>query len=385
MNFKLATIIDQYWGKPLLYALSLLPTYPKKKIEKSRIKSILVIKFWGIGSILLAGPLLHNLKKEFPDVPIDFLSFQENREFIQHLKFIRNVYTINLKNGLFSFIIETLGIIKKCRKIYSLIIDLEFFAGYSALMTKLLAAEYSLGFESLYKVRNLYYSRTVIFDHSTHVRLVFLKFLSALGIGDDFEDKLIPPNISENIQETLVQKFPMLNENKIKIAININTGELSANRLWPFEYFQKLVLLLKENTKGIKIFLVGGKGDISFVNSFYDSLPEKKDIFNIAGKLDLLEFSWAMTKMTCLITNDSGPLHIAEAIGTPTACFFGPETPNLYGPVSPKSIVFYKNLYCSPCLNTYSHKKSKCKDNKCLKSISPEYVYEQLNKKILLK
>ena len=69
------------------------------------------------------------------------------------------------------------------------------------------------------------------------------------------------------------------------------------------------------------------------------------------------------------------------ALGIPTISFFGPETPSLYGPVSGEYYVFYKNIYCSPCLNIYNTKNSDCKNNECLKLIKPGEVLELIKSK----
>lgn len=128
----------------------------------------------------------------------------------------------------------------------------------------------------------------------------------------------------------------------------------------------------------LEVYLCGGKEDLPKVMHFYDLLPNKRKVFVLAGKLDILEFSFLLSKMDWLITSDSGPLHIAESIGTPVISFFGPETPNLYGPLLKKSLIFYKDLYCSPCLNTYNHKRTNCVDNQCLGMITVEDVYHQI-------
>ncbi|MFP5501037.1 MAG: glycosyltransferase family 9 protein, partial [Candidatus Sericytochromatia bacterium] len=62
-----------------------------------------------------------------------------------------------------------------------------------------------------------------------------------------------------------------------------------------------------------------------------------------------------------VVSNDTGPLHLACAIGTPTVAIFGPETPVLFGPRGPKHRVVYKNLACSPCLNVYNGRSVKCR------------------------
>lgn len=174
-----------------------------------------------------------------------------------------------------------------------------------------------------------------------------------------------------------MEKFPSLNKH-IQIAININSSDLSINRRWPVENFRKLISFMQRDWNNLQIYLVGGERDLPQVRSFYETLPDKTAVFIAAAKFDILEFSYALSKMLCLITNDSGPLHIAEALGVPVVSFFGPETPNLYGPLLDKSLTFYKNLFCSPCLNVYNYKMSNCDDNRCLKLISPEEVYENI-------
>lgn len=336
-----------------------------------------------MGSIIQATPFLHALKEEYSNSNIDLLTFSENRFIAESLGIFRHVYTLDHSSGFFNFIWNTIKfIIRKWHK-YILIIDLEFFASFSTLIVKLLASSYTIGFGSFIKCRNRCYSCTVIFDHSNHIRLIFLKFLNAININKDVNIRLIKPHIPSEKLLSTCGKLPRLNDISLKIAVNINTGDICQNRRWPEENFCKLIDFIQNDFDSIQIYLVGSKKDLSFVKFFYESLPNKKDVHVVAGKLDILEFSWVLSKMAYLITNDSGPLHISEAVGTPVVCFFGPETPNLYGPMLKSSIVFYKNLYCSPCLNTYNIKRSHCKDNQCLKLITAEEVYFIVKPKLI--
>ena len=87
-----------------------------------------------------------------------------------------------------------------------------------------------------------------------------------------------------------------------------------------------------------------------------------------------------LQRSALLITNDSGPLHLAEALATPTVSFFGPETPLLYGPTGDNQVVFYKGIYCSPCLNVHNQKQAPCKGNNvCMKLINPDEVFASAN------
>ena len=95
---------------------------------------------------------------------------------------------------------------------------------------------------------------------------------------------------------------------------------------------------------------------MNYVQEFCRQLPEIGQIVNLCGKLSIPQLVGLFSKSDFLITNDSGPLHIAVSVGLPTLSFFGPETPYLYGPQGDQHYVFYSDIFCSPCLNIYNSK-----------------------------
>ncbi len=381
MNFKLAVLLDVYLGRLLLAAISLLPPYPRNGFGREPVARILVIKFWGIGSILEATPLFRALKQKWPEAQLDLLTFAENRRMAESLGLFHEVRVLQIKKGFFSLAGQLYRLFLNCRHSYDIIIDLEFFANFSALVTKLLCGKYSLGFEGFFHRRNFCYSRTVIFDHSSHVRTIFLKIINALNAGPPEPDQsLSTPEISDTQKASVRKKVPQLYGPGPHIAININSSALSLNRRWPREHFITLIQLMTDDLRP-QIYLIGSANEVPFVSGFAATLSDQGGVHILAGQLDIIEFAHALECMDLLITSDSGPVHIAEAMHTPVACFFGPETPNLYGPQSDHSLTFYTGIYCSPCLNTYNFKRSKCRDNQCLKQISAKEVYAAIRDK----
>lgn len=383
MNFQAAAFLDAFLLRIVLKFVSLLPPYARRMPDDSSFQSILVVKFWGIGTILEATPLCRAIKQRYPDVPLDILTFSENRQIVEHLGLFRDVHVIDFTRGLLRLSVQTLRFLYRHRGAYSLVIDLEFFAFFSAFVTKLLGSDYSLGFESFHAARSRCYSRTVVFDHSSHVRVIFLKLLNALGIDRPTDIRMSVPSVPESKKASALAKVPGLADGGIKVAVNINASELSYNRRWPRENFNVLVSRMQRDFPRLNVILVGGRRDGRYVESFHESLTNKTGVVVAAGRLDLLEFAYTLALVDVLITNDSGPLHIAEAVGTPVVGFFGPETHNLYGPLSPDSLVFYRDLFCSPCLNTYNHKRSRCRDNQCLKLIDADDVYIKIKSRYL--
>lgn len=165
------------------------------------------------------------------------------------------------------------------------------------------------------------------------------------------------------------------------ICINVNTGELALERRWPKEKFIELTKKLLEKYP-LKIVFIGSKSEFLYVQRIIDEINHLA-VINLAGKLSFRELSTLLKMCQLLITNDSGPLHLAAALGTPAVSFFGPETPVLYKPLGDKHVVFFKNIDCSPCINVHSGKIVKClKDHsECMEEISVEEVIRGIEEK----
>jgi ADP-heptose:LPS heptosyltransferase len=81
-----------------------------------------------------------------------------------------------------------------------------------------------------------------------------------------------------------------------------------------------------------------------------------------------------------LISNDCGLAHLAMLTPVKKFILFGPESPRVFGPLTPNSYPIYSNLSCSPCLSVFSHRACACRDNRCLKTINPRQVYDLIMK-----
>ena len=75
-----------------------------------------------------------------------------------------------------------------------------------------------------------------------------------------------------------------------------------------------------------------------------------------------------------LVANDTGPVHLASALGVPVLGLYGPNTPRLYGPLSPGSISFYDAPPCSPCITNLNYKTSRCRNPVCIRAIEVDKV-----------
>lgn len=398
MQISVARKLDKYFGPFVCNFLLFIRVFfliAKKDrgvFPRQNYKNILVIKFFGMGTIILASPTLMKLKDKYPDANITIITLLANKECCEVLPSIDNVICINIDN-LNNFIYTSFAALKDVRKMeIDLVLDLEFLSKFSAIIS-LLTSFFSpekliIGFDSPIRWRNSVYDKTVSFEHSGHITKIFHKFLNCLGINDcevSFKaEKLAMVKCAENkyLDVSVKAKDFIGNiDNSNLISVNINSGVLDHNRRWPREYYSVLIRELVKEPNTV-VLLIGGSGDEDYVSGLEEELPSTQQIINLCGKSSFKQLVGILIKSNLLITNDSGPLHIAMALGVPTFSFFGPETPSLYGPVNGEHHVFYKNIYCSPCLNIYNTKHSDCKNNECLKLIKPEEVLELLKSKM---
>ncbi len=396
MNFNFLRWADEVFGPIIarfLFIVGFAVGRSRKlstPLQPETIKKILILKFFGGGSILLASPTIYRIKEARPDVHISIITLSENKEICELLTPIDNISCLDLKTP-FLFLLKYLRLIREIKnKNYDVIVDLEFITNFSALTTLLISLISkpctTIGFSSPSRWRNKVYSIAIPFDHSRHITGIFGKLFSPL-IGKSFNvdfkaskrDLLAAAEFSP-LTTTLLETDSEVS--KI-VCININAGKLCLLRRWPQENYVELILGLYHRF-GIKTVLVGGKEDISYANEFTVKLPNNIDTLNFCGKLSIKELIGLFSKSRLLITNDSGPLHIASIVGLPTVSFFGPETPYLYGPLGSEHHVFYEDIFCSPCINIYNAKASGCNNNICLKSIGPKSVIKTIEEKKFL-
>lgn len=97
---------------------------------------------------------------------------------------------------------------------------------------------------------------------------------------------------------------------------------------------------------------------------------------DLSGRLEIDALVDLLGGAALLVTNDTGPLHLADALGTATVGLFGPNTPQRYGPRRQGSLALFADLPCSPCLDARTMKRSSCRHYSCMTSLSVRDVAE---------
>lgn len=364
-------IIDEYLGKVIVFFISIIRR--RKSISaSSRLKSILFIKFWGIGSIVLTTPALSRVKAAYPDSKIYFLTLKNNIEICSEIKIIDEIITIDIDNPA-KFLSDLMSKIKSLRKLsFDIVFDFEFYTYFSAVIVSLLKAGRSCGFDNLKNNRNVLFSKTILFDDKIHTKENFLNLINA--------DETVNGVTAESSGFNSINIITNIKNSEPGFAVNPNASRLAYERRLPQENFIEIISHFTEKYN-CKISLIGSKEEVPYVEKIFSRLKNKNSVNNLCGKTSVKELITLINSSACLITNDSGPLHIASALNIPVVAFFGPESPQRYGPLSEKKLVFYKGLKCSPCMSINNSKTVNCIYNspECMKQFEMENMLKKID------
>ena len=138
---------------------------------------------------------------------------------------------------------------------------------------------------------------------------------------------------------------------------------------WPVASFARAARGLQE-TYGATIFLIGGADNRDAAASIESQL--QAPAVNCAGRLSLVETGSLLAEMQLLISNDSGPMHMAAALGVPVLAVFGPTDPVRTGPFGAGHRVLRADLPCMPCFD----RQCRLGDVRCMAGVAPEAVIQ---------
>jgi lipopolysaccharide heptosyltransferase II len=157
------------------------------------------------------------------------------------------------------------------------------------------------------------------------------------------------------------------------ICIGIIPGARWESKSWPPDFFARIINSEALKNKGAKFLIFGSKAETQAANAILEK-TDGKNVFSMAGKTSIGELVEFIRRCSCVVTNDSGPMHIAAALRVPTFALFGPTFPEKTGPYGKEHLVFQANIGCIKCFKKY------CQDNgyKCHESIDPENVAKKI-------
>jgi ADP-heptose:LPS heptosyltransferase len=389
--FQAALAVDMYLGPLLCWLLvGLRPILRRRSHEGGPVRKILLVKMWGLGSLVLTSPLYEEIRRRHPEARIDFVTLKENEAILALYPQVDRRYLPDLRGGVPRFLLETLSTLRAIRRErYDLLLDLEFFTRFSAIFSLLAGARRTHGFSAKGSHRGRLHDVAVPFNVYKHVTANFLALLrgrpleQVLPFDPEAPDALPPLALPEKAWERcheVLAADPAWEDGLPTVVVNPNAGDMALERRWPMDPVVQLVDALAERGD-LNLVLSGAPGEREYVESLVARLARPERVVNLAGRVGLHEFIALLGRARVLVTNDSGPLHLAAAAGTSTVALFGPETPVLYRPLRSRPEqhhdVHYLGLPCSPCMFVHNNKVIDCwfANARCMSGIQPREVY----------
>jgi ADP-heptose:LPS heptosyltransferase len=157
------------------------------------------------------------------------------------------------------------------------------------------------------------------------------------------------------------------------VLLNPNASDLMPLRRWPRGKFVALGRALLERHPDLTVVITGAPAEAVEAEALCTALGSPRAVC-VAGKTTLRDLIVLYTISDVLVTNDSGPAHFSSMTDIHSVVLFGPETPSLFGALSPKTKILSAGLACSPCVSVYNHRSSACRDNQCMQAISVSEV-----------
>ncbi|MBN1382090.1 MAG: lipopolysaccharide heptosyltransferase II [Deltaproteobacteria bacterium] len=199
----------------------------------------------------------------------------------------------------------------------------------------------------------------------------YVEMLKTAGFQSAGRDvHLRPNNDYHDLGDKLLDHFGLTDAN-VLCGIAPGAAYGPAKRWYPERYAAVAERLISQHNA--QVLMMGSEGDRASLDAVQEFA--KNNLVNLAGKTNLKEAIALIAKCRLFISNDSGLMHVAGALGIPTVAIFGSTNPTTTSPVGEKSVILYKDVPCSPCL------KQECPtDFRCMDQISVEEVCEAARK-----
>ncbi len=348
-----------------------------KNINLSNVKKILVTRTDRIGDVILSTPVFQALKETFPAVKIYALVLPATSEILEGNPYIDKVLIYD-KRGKHKSFFKTLAFARSLRK-EKIDIALHLHPTNRIHILSFVAGiPIRIGYKKKYHFLLTHSIEERKWEGKKHESLYNFDLLDFLHVIPPKEMK--PFFIVKEKDEKALDSI--LQEEKISLSsyIVLFPGASCPSKMWPIDHFIQLadVLYRKYN---MHIVLVGGSQDEEITRNIVSrvSIP----IVNLAGKLSLKMLGVLLKRARMLISNDSGPVHIAASLNTPVISIFGRSdsglSPNRWRPLGQRSYFIHKNVGCLKCL---AHNCDK--EFLCLKSITAGDILEIIENRGLL-
>jgi len=393
MNLRLARYIDRWVGFAICFALwlaarvcglltgrqtvpPLLATTPADPADRAVApRRVLAIKFYGLGNIAMILPTLHALRQGDPDTRIDFLTLPGNVSLLRRSGLVSDVLTVEV-SSFAAFVRSAMALARRLRRAgYDSVLDFEQFMKLSGILAFWTGARSRVGFNTEGQARGWLYTHRVAYADTDHMADIFMR--TALPASRAI---LPAPRVRLDVEaEARAQVLAKLGigTDELVVTMHVGTGpnyDKIALKRWDVERFAAVADELASRHGARIVFTGVGAEEASLVDEALRGMRLRERALSACDRISVLELVALLAVSRFVVSNDTSVMHLTGLVGTPVVAFFGPTEPRIYGPRGDDDLVFYKSLFCSPCLSNYNLKMSRCVNPVCMRAITVDEV-----------
>jgi ADP-heptose:LPS heptosyltransferase len=351
MSLALAKALDRRAGAVLAWLVGsadrVRETFaPPPPVE--HVRRVLLVKFWGLGNWALLRPIVRDLRERHAGARVSIVTLPGNAPLAADLA---DELLLVRPRGVFA---ATRDLVRAARRLRreppDLALDFEPFAHAGALLARCAGAAQRIGFASG-GARDGLYTVTVPLRTDAHVARSFRDLAEAGGLAPA---PYVPGALAAGADVV----------GRDYVLLHPGSGDNFPGRRWSEAGFAAVGRAAR--AAGCEVLVSGGADERELCARVAAAVPGAR---SVAGALSLDGLVALLARARALVSNDTGPVHLASALGVPTLALYGPNTPTLYGPLAPGSRAFYRGLACSPCLKASSWRSSRCRIFACMSSI----------------
>ena len=375
-----------------IFRVAAVARFGRVRPAAGEIRRILVLRLERIGDLLMSQPALHAIRRRAPQAAVDLVVGSWNEALARHVDGIDAVEVMDAP-----WLARDAGgagwpaLLRQARtwraRRYDLAINLEGDIRSNVLMSRA-GARWRAGFGMAGGGPLL--DDNVIFDPASHtavngVRLVAAAFGEAPAgacwpvEGREEAAKLpraafVIPEAAHAEAGRLLSARSSLTPGRPLVGLHVGAGR--AVKEWPVSRLAEVGgWAVRE--RGAVIVLTGSPADRAAAEDLRRALPDDATVVDTTGSADLLQLAAVLSRLSLFITPDTGPMHLAAAVGTPLVALFGPSSPERWGPLSSRSRVVRVDLPCSPC-NRIRNPPARCQGHTpdCMDGIRTADVIE---------
>ncbi|MFH1847941.1 MAG: lipopolysaccharide heptosyltransferase II [Candidatus Omnitrophota bacterium] len=330
-------------------------------------RRFLIVRTDRIGDVVLSTPVIEALRRGYPDSFIGMMVSPKTRELVEGNPYLNKTITFDKKKhkGVFGGL-RFAAILRKKRFDTALVLHPTVRAHVLLWLSGIperIGYDKKLGILLTKKIKH---RKQLGEKHESEYSLDLLKHV---GVKAEGLKPFVPVSAKDRAAVGAVLKKYAIDKKELVI---VHPGASCPSKRWPTEAFAEVAdeIAVKFNKK---IAIIAGEDNAAFAARMKSGMRQKA--LDVAGKFSLGEVSALLENSCLLVSNDSGPAHMAAALGVPVVAIFGRKQPGLghkrWGPVGDKNAILHKDAGCEVCL---AHE---CKNGfKCLRAVSPAEVIE---------